>query len=309
MRAQLANVSVADTADSMELDEPSTGRPARAAKTVALTRPDRPMKHKRVRKEPANTEEPTSTVQAPASLAKGKRKHANSVVEVRKALNASKVQPSEALHQPEVKKVKLTPKLSRTYSAPKPLRIFGNKRSNPKVKNGTAESDPGDLDEDGEDCDEQDSLDDEDEDEELADLAVENFGEEIANLESFVANQYNDLGIKISYLLSSSLSTAPDELEVVNHMIASVATAVEACILDFTIGKSSEFVGPSHDNTFKAHMLLLLTMKQKKPLEYHKLTHSIYRAVIGMRSVGSARLSKEQIIAQVDWANMGGESD
>jgi hypothetical protein len=29
----------------------------------------------------------------------------------------------------------------------------------------------------------------------------------------------------------------------------------------------------------------------------------------GMRSVGSARLSKEQIIAQVDWANMGGESD
>lgn len=42
----------------------------------------------------------------------------------------------------------------------------------------------------------------------------------------FVANQYNDLGIKFSYLLSSSLSTAPDELEVVNHMIASVATAV-----------------------------------------------------------------------------------
>lgn len=487
-------------------------------------------------------------------------------------MNASKVQPSEALHQPEVKKVKLTPKLSRTYSAPKPLRIFGNKRSNPKVKNGTAESDPGDLDEDGEDCDEQDSLDDEDEDEELADLAVENFGEEgvqwnqkstsnqvntaldnesedeqdsmglekatkirksksttrekklqdemphfaddteqkpltalavssgasdtaslngttsvwlpdtdlqvtvrgnspfisiklqsekvckvvrgsyergqrmfafgleddvdltidnvfamttafatrgtetlayealvesadhegytgdndmaerllsdswaqyakplidyttrrihlcrnqfkkavgvvvtsVLNLATnsaaqnsllledinyiypwsvkknkyetskpfqaevikegvragfFVANQYNDLGIKFSYLLSSSLSTAPDELEVVNHMIASVATAVEACILDFTIGKSSEFVGPSHDNTFKAHMLLLLTMKQKKPLEYHKLTHSIYRAVIGMRSVGSARLSKEQIIAQVDWANMGGESD
>jgi hypothetical protein len=43
--------------------------------------PDRPMKHKRVRKEPAKTEEPTSTVQAPASLLKGKRKHANSVVE------------------------------------------------------------------------------------------------------------------------------------------------------------------------------------------------------------------------------------
>ncbi|KAG1815995.1 uncharacterized protein BJ212DRAFT_1481059 [Suillus subaureus] len=477
--------------------------------------PDHPMKHKQVRKEPANTEEPTSTVQAPASLVKGKCKHANSVVEVRKALNVSKVQPSEALHQHEVKKVKLTPKLSRTYSAPNPLQIFGKKRSNPKVKNGTAESDPGDLDEDGEDCDEQDSLDDEDEDEELVDLAVENFGEEgvqwnqkstsnqvntalddesedeqdsmglekatkimphfaddteqkplttlvvssgasdtaslnrttsvwlpdmdlqvtvrgnspfisiklqsekddvdltidnvfamttafatcgtetlayealiesadhegytrdndmaecllsdswaqyakllidyttcrihlccnqfkkavsvvvtsVLNLATnsaaqnsllledinyiypwsvkknkyetskpfqaevikegvqagfFVANQYDDLGIKFSYLLSSSLSTAPDELEVVNHMIASVATAVEACILDFTIGKSSKFVGPSHDNTFKAHMLLLLTMKQKKPLEYHKLTHSIYRAVIGMHSVGSA---------------------
>ncbi|KAG1776041.1 hypothetical protein EV702DRAFT_1111999 [Suillus placidus] len=125
----------------------------------------------------------------------------------------------------------------------------------------------------------------------------------------FVANQYNDLGIKFSYLLSSSLSTAPNELEVVNHMISSVATAVEACILDFNVGKSSEFVGPSHDNTFKAHMLLLLAMKQKKPLEYHKLTHGIYCAVIGLRSVGSARLSKEQIIAQVDWENMGGESD
>ncbi|KAG2742417.1 hypothetical protein P692DRAFT_201857223 [Suillus brevipes Sb2] len=115
----------------------------------------------------------------------------------------------------------------------------------------------------------------------------------------FIANQYNDLGIKFSYLLSSSLSTAPDELEVVNHMIANVASAV--C-------KSSKFVGPSQDNTFKAHMLPL-TMKQKKLLEYHKLTHSIYCAVIGMRSVGSARLSKEQIIVQVDWANMGGESD
>ncbi|KAG1779241.1 hypothetical protein EV702DRAFT_1086901 [Suillus placidus] len=125
----------------------------------------------------------------------------------------------------------------------------------------------------------------------------------------FVANQYNDLGIKFSYLLLSSLSTAPNELEVVNHMISSVATAVEACILDFNVGKSSEFVGPSHDNTFKAHMLLLLAMKQKKPLEYHKLTHGIYCAVIGLRSVGSARLSKEQIIAQVDWENMGGESD
>ncbi|KAG0705646.1 hypothetical protein DFH29DRAFT_996529 [Suillus ampliporus] len=122
-------------------------------------------------------------------------------------------------------------------------------------------------------------------------------------------NQYNDLGIKFSYLLSSSLSTAPDELEVVNHMIASVATAVEACILDFNIRKSSKFVSPSHDNTFKAHVLLLLTMKQKKPLEYHKLTHGIYCAVIGMRSVGSAQLSKEQIIAQVDWENMGSESD
>ncbi|KAG1729951.1 uncharacterized protein EDB91DRAFT_1085582 [Suillus paluster] len=124
----------------------------------------------------------------------------------------------------------------------------------------------------------------------------------------FVANQYNNLSIKFSYLLSSSLSTAPDELEVVNHMIASVATAVEACILDFNIGKSNKFVGPSHDNTFKAHMLLL-TMKQKKPLEYHKLTHGIYCAVIGICSVGSARLSKEQIIAQVDWENMGGKSD
>ncbi|KAG1726789.1 uncharacterized protein EDB91DRAFT_1254157 [Suillus paluster] len=125
----------------------------------------------------------------------------------------------------------------------------------------------------------------------------------------FVANQYNDLGIKFSYLLLSSLSTAPNELEVVNHMIASVATAVEACILDFNIGKSSKFVGPSHNNTFKAHILLLLTMKQKKPLEYHKLTHGIYRAVIGMHSVGSAQFLKEQIIAQVDWENMGSESD
>ncbi|KAG2140162.1 hypothetical protein DEU56DRAFT_911865 [Suillus clintonianus] len=565
MRAQLENVSVADTADNMELDEPGAGRPARAAKTAALTRADRPMKHKRVRKEPANMEEPTSTVQAPASLPKAKRKHANSVVEVRKALNTSKVQPSEALHQREVKKVKLTPKLSRTYPAPNPLQVSSNKRGNPKVKDGTAESDLGDFDEDGEDRDEQDSLvDAEDEDEEFADLTVENFGDEgvqwtqksttnqvdaalddeseddvywqhkskittrekklqdemphfaddteqkpltvlavnsgasdtaslngttgvwltdtdlqvtvrgnvpfisiklqsekvckvvrgsyergqrmfafgleddvdltidnvfamttafatrgtetlayealvesadhegytgdndmaerllsdswaqyakplidyttrrihlcrnqfkkavgvvvtsVLNLATnsaaqnsslledinyiypwsakknkyetskpfqaevikegvragfFVANQYNDLGIKFSYLLSSSLSTAPDELEVVNHMIASVATAVEACILDFNVGKTSEFVGPSHDNTFKAHMLLLLTMKQKKPLEYHKLTHGIYRAVVGMRSIGSARLSKEQIIAQVDWDNMGGESD
>ncbi|KAG2739162.1 hypothetical protein P692DRAFT_20823096 [Suillus brevipes Sb2] len=180
MRAQLEIVSVADTADNMELDEPTTGRP-RAAKTAALTRHDRPIKHKRVRKEPANMEEPTSTVQAPASLPKGKRKHANSVVEVRKALNVSKVQPSEALHQREVKKVKLTPKLSRTYSAPNSLRVSSNKRGNPKVKDGTAESHVGDLDEDGEDCDEQDSLDDEDEGGEFADLAVENFGEEVCD--------------------------------------------------------------------------------------------------------------------------------
>ncbi|KAG1726788.1 uncharacterized protein EDB91DRAFT_1086645 [Suillus paluster] len=171
MQAQLQNVSVADTADNMELDEPSTGQPC-AAKTVVLTRPDRPIKHKQVRKEPANiVQEPTSTVQAPASLPKGKHKHANSVVEVRKASNASKVQPSEALHQCEVKKVKLMPKL-----------ISGNKCSNPKVKDGTTESDLRDLDEDGEDRDEQDSLDDDDvdddEDEEFADLAVENFGEE-----------------------------------------------------------------------------------------------------------------------------------
>ncbi|KAG1736904.1 uncharacterized protein EDB91DRAFT_1347976 [Suillus paluster] len=125
----------------------------------------------------------------------------------------------------------------------------------------------------------------------------------------FITNQYNDIGLKFSYLLTSSLSTAPDELEVVDHMIAGVATAVEANILDFNVSKSSEFVGPSHDNTFKAHMLLLLTMKQKKPLEYHKLAHGIYRAVIGIRNVGPARLSKEQIIARVDWVNMGSESD
>ncbi|KAG1828568.1 hypothetical protein EV424DRAFT_1344802 [Suillus variegatus] len=125
----------------------------------------------------------------------------------------------------------------------------------------------------------------------------------------FVTNQYSDLGLKFSHLLTSSLSTAPDKLEVTNHMIAAVATAVEANILDFNGGKNSEFVGPSHDNTFKAHMLLLLIMKEKKPLEYHKLAHGIYRTVIGIRNVGPVRLSKEQIIARVDWANMGGESD
>ncbi|KAG2128535.1 uncharacterized protein EDB93DRAFT_1256657 [Suillus bovinus] len=448
--------------------------------------PDHPMKYKRVRKEPVNMEEPTSTVQAPASLLKGKCKHTNSVVEVRKASNASKVQPSEALHQCEVKKVKLMPKLSRTYSAPNPLRISSSTCSNPKVKDGTAESDPGDLDEDGEDCDEQDSLDDEDEDEELADLAIENFGEEkstsnqvntalddesededsmglekatkirksksttrekklqdemphfaddteqkpltalavnsgasdtaslngttsvwlpdtdlqLEKVCKVIRGSYEqgqrmfscgleddvDLTIDNVFAMTTAFATCGTEtlayealvesadhegytgdndmaecllsdswaqyakllidyttrrihlchnqfkkavsvvvtsvlnlvtnftaqnlllLEDINYIYPCVATAVEACILDFTIGKSSKFVSPSHDNMFQAHMLLL-TMKQKKLLEYHKLTRGIYCAVIGMRSVGSARLLKEQIIVQVDWANMGSESD
>ncbi|KAG2050948.1 hypothetical protein BDR06DRAFT_1063715 [Suillus hirtellus] len=126
----------------------------------------------------------------------------------------------------------------------------------------------------------------------------------------FVTNQYSDLGLKFSHLLTSSLPMAPDKLEVTNHMIAAVATTVEANILDFNGGKNSEFIGPSHDNTFKAHMLLLLIMKEKKPLEYHKLAHGIFPfGNSGIHNVGPVQLSKEQIIACVDWANMGGESD
>ncbi|KAG1805321.1 uncharacterized protein BJ212DRAFT_1304106 [Suillus subaureus] len=150
MQAQLENVVIANTADNIESDEPMT----RVAKTAALTRPDHPMKH-------------TVCV---------------TELEAQKSLNEGKVQPLGPLHQCEVKKVKLTPKLSRAHPAPNPLQVSNlNKHplSTPKARDDTTKSDLGDLAEDGEDCDGQNSLDSDDEDREFADLTVENFHQEV----------------------------------------------------------------------------------------------------------------------------------
>ncbi|KAI0362932.1 hypothetical protein BV20DRAFT_1058508 [Pilatotrama ljubarskyi] len=124
----------------------------------------------------------------------------------------------------------------------------------------------------------------------------------------FSKQQYLHEGLDHVDSLRSSLPTAPSEREVPISMVALAACAVEAFLIDYAgLGRASgEFASAGLDNSYKAHVVLLQRMCEKRPVVYHCLMHKILRdATNGIalyEATGS--LSQEQMLAEVDWDAM-----
>ncbi|KAI0822879.1 hypothetical protein BC628DRAFT_1421287 [Trametes gibbosa] len=120
------------------------------------------------------------------------------------------------------------------------------------------------------------------------------------------ANPYKIGHLNISKF-TSSLPSAPHELEIPVTMLAMAATAINYVLIDHvnastTSTAASEFAGPALGNAFKAYMSILVKLRIASPQAYHKLLHGICMTATGGQAVNvHGNPTQNDILANVDW--------
>ncbi|KAI0630882.1 hypothetical protein C8Q77DRAFT_1211794 [Trametes polyzona] len=123
------------------------------------------------------------------------------------------------------------------------------------------------------------------------------------------------LGAQNIAKFTSSLPSAPHELEIPDAMLAIAATAIHSVLIDHSFktaetttggrASSSDFAGPTLDSVFKAYMAILANLRKAAPNTYHALMHNICTVVTGGRAVvDEARTAQNTILSVVDWASI-----
>ncbi|KAI0823224.1 hypothetical protein BC628DRAFT_1340267 [Trametes gibbosa] len=107
---------------------------------------------------------------------------------------------------------------------------------------------------------------------------------------------------------TSSLTSAPHQVEILVQMLAIAATAVNAVLLDHiqslvgATSKTNKFAGTALENTFRSYMNILVKLRVSSIQKYHALLHKICMSATGGRTVnlhGSA--TQNDILVNVDW--------
>ncbi|KAH9916096.1 uncharacterized protein BXZ73DRAFT_105955 [Epithele typhae] len=79
--------------------------------------------------------------------------------------------------------------------------------------------------------------------------------------------------------LCSSIASKPDEKEIPAPMLALVATAIHAGLVDLKMGKEQDFRGNTLSNKYDDMMDILKDIREESATKYHGLMHGLYRTV------------------------------
>ncbi|KAI0765847.1 hypothetical protein BD413DRAFT_615387 [Trametes elegans] len=119
------------------------------------------------------------------------------------------------------------------------------------------------------------------------------------------------LGMQNVHSLTSSLPSAPHELEIPDFMLAMVACAINATIRDVAAGRPDDSVNPTEfastylEGLFRGYMRVLVSLRQKNLPRYHALMHDICMAASRGRAMQHhSAVTQAQIVSSVDWSRI-----
>ncbi|KAF8964877.1 hypothetical protein BDZ97DRAFT_1918582 [Flammula alnicola] len=107
-----------------------------------------------------------------------------------------------------------------------------------------------------------------------------------------------------SRMFSSSSPEHPTELEIPAYMVAVAATGGHATLQSLLLGGDVDFADSTFENTFRAHMTLLVQLRTRKLLVYHKVMHQLYKSITGTNVGIGGNQTAEDILQNVDWEKM-----